>query len=193
MARLIQIGSTFRPDDLLCGIGYFSGLLARSAHRTRSHAYWFVGAFFRAHGASRPARFQSEPGAPCVRELMRFGEARAPTRDRVLAARLPVPPDRGAHEPACSRLARGPGGSPYRLLGYRPSDDRATSRRRAGPRSRKARDTDGYTPRTRRSLVRAAGRLRPARRTVHTDSRSSTKNAPVTRQQTTERLPYFYL
>jgi hypothetical protein len=26
-----------------------------------------------------------------------------------------------------------------------------------------------------------------------TDSRSSTKNAPVTRQQTTERLPYFYL
>ena len=118
MARLIQIGSTFRPDDLLCGIGFCAGsvrfrLTARVLDRR---------SFFRAHGASRPARFQSEPGAPCVRELMRFGEARAPTR--VLAARLPEAV-RAQQPPAVPVALR------TRLL-YRPSDDRATSRRRAG-------------------------------------------------------------
>jgi hypothetical protein len=41
MARLIQIGSTFRPDDLLCGIGFCAGLLAFGS----PHAYWIVGRF----------------------------------------------------------------------------------------------------------------------------------------------------
>ena len=103
MARLIQIGSTFRPDDLLCGIGFCAGLLRfRLTARVLDRR-----SFFRAHGASRSARFQSEPGAPCVRELMRFGEARAPTR--VLAARLPEGPD----EQRRAIASRGPGGSPY--------------------------------------------------------------------------------
>ena len=41
MARLIEIGSTFRPDDLLCGIGFCAGLLAFGS----PHAYWIVGRF----------------------------------------------------------------------------------------------------------------------------------------------------
>ena len=81
--------------------------------------------FFRAHGASRPARFQSEPGAPCVRELMRFGEAQAPTRARCSAPRLPEGAQQPPAVPRCAVALR------TRLL-YRPSDDRATSRRRAG-------------------------------------------------------------
>jgi len=155
MARLIQIGSTFRPDDLLCGIGFCAGLLRfrfRLTARVLDRR-----SFFRAHGASRPARFQSEPGAPCVRELMRFGEARAPTRDRVLAARLPVTPRPGC----CTRARASPAPAvPVALRTVSYTVPRTTARRRAaGPaRSRKARDTDGYTPRTRASRARLRAR-----------------------------------
>jgi hypothetical protein len=139
MARLIQIGSTFRPDDLLCGIriGFCAGLLRfRLTARVLDRR-----SFFRAHGASRPARFQSEPGAPCVRELMRFGEARAPTRDRgVLPASLLVRCSAAPRrvDSTCGAACASPRSAvpvALRTVSYtvnRPSDDRATSRRRAG-------------------------------------------------------------
>jgi len=132
MARLIQIGSTFRPDDLLCGIGFCAGSLRfRLTARVLDRR-----SFFRAHGASRPAtrgfNLNLVPRAcesSC--DSARRGRQRSRPRARCSAPRNPPTGHRGvAHEPGPPG-SRGPGGSPYRLL-YRPSDDRATSRRRAG-------------------------------------------------------------
>jgi hypothetical protein len=146
MARLIQIGSTFRPDDLLCGIGFCAGLLAFGS----PHAYWIVGRFSALTERHGPRGFNLNLVPRACESSCDSARRR---RQLVLAARHLGSPR--VH----SSLPRSPGA---RWLSVRVSYTvpRTTARRRAaGPaRSRKARDTDGYTPRTRASRARLGAR-----------------------------------